>query len=376
MVIGVLKEPGGEKRAALLPEGAKALTGLGAQVWIENNCGDRVFCTDADYEEAGATLKSREEILQSADLVMQINPLSDEEASKMPAGRVLIGMLSPLTNHDLIRKLQAGGITAFSLDFVPRTTRAQAMDVLSSMASVAGYRAVLLAASHLPHFFPMYITAAGSIKPSKVLVLGAGVAGLQAIATARRLGAVVEAFDVRSAVKEEVQSLGAKFVEVEGAREDAAAGGYAVEQSEEFKQRQAQVIQDHAAKSDVVICTAQIPGRKAPVLIRKETVAAMKPGSVIVDLAASTGGNCELTENDAVIERHGVTIIGDSNLPAGMSIDASFMFGKNAINFLKLIIDKEGGLNLNWEDEIVEGTCITHDGAIRNERIRTALQPN
>jgi NAD(P) transhydrogenase subunit alpha len=241
------------------------------------------------------------------------------------------------------------------------------------MASVSGYKAVLRAAYELPHFFPMYITAAGSIKPSKVLILGAGVAGLQAIATSRRLGAIVEAFDVRSAAKEEVMSLGAKFVEVAGATEDKGAGGYAVEQTEEFKQKQAQVVQDHASKADVIICTAQIPGRKAPVLVKKETVEVMKPGSVIIDLAASTGGNCELTQNNEVVIHNGVKIIGDSNLAAMMSIDASKMYGKNVINFLKLIINKEGAIHLNFEDEIVRGTCITHNGEIVNDRVKSSL---
>ncbi len=376
MVIGVLKEPGNETRVALLPGEVKTITGMKVDVWIESDAGQQAFAKDSEYSEAGGTIKSRQEILSGADVVLQINEISEAEVDQIPTGKVVMSMLSPLANHSLIRKIQGSNLTSFSMDFVPRTTRAQAMDVLSSMASVAGYRAVLKAATTLPHFFPMYITAAGSIKPSRVLILGAGVAGLQAIATARRLGAVVEAFDVRSAVKEEVMSLGAKFVEVEGATEDKAAGGYAVAQTEEFKKKQAQAIQDHAKKSDVVICTAQIPGRKAPVLVTKETVEAMKDGSVIVDLAASTGGNCELTEDDSVITRHGVTIIGDSNLPGGMSVDASFMFGKNVINFLKLVVDKEGGLNLNWEDEIVAGTCITHEGEVKNERIKKVLEAN
>ena len=346
MVIGVLKEPGNESRVGLLPGEVKTIKGMKADVWVEPSAGDAAFAKDQDYIDAGALIKSRQEILINTDIVLQINAISESEVDQIPSSKVVMSMLSPMANYSLIRKIQAKNLTSFSMDFVPRTTRAQAMDVLSSMASVAGYKAVLAAASALPHFFPMYITAAGSIKPSKVLILGAGVAGLQAIATARRLGAVVEAFDVRSAVKEEVMSLGAKFVEVEGATEDKAAGGYAVEQTAEFKRKQQQAIQDHAAKADVVICTAQIPGRTAPVLILKETVEAMKDGSVIVDLAASTGGNCALTEDESVIVRHGVTIIGDSNLPGGMSVDASFMFGKNVINFLKLIVDKEGNLNL------------------------------
>ncbi|MCP4121642.1 MAG: NAD(P) transhydrogenase subunit alpha, partial [Bacteroidetes bacterium] len=319
MVIGVLKEPGNEKRTALLPDGVKTLSALGTQLWVETGCGQNVFSTDSDYEAAGAAIKDRNSILTGADIVLQITPFTEQEVDTIPEGKVVMSLLSPLTNHSLVRKLQSENITSFSMDFVPRTTRAQSMDVLSSMASVAGYRAVLMAANQLPHFFPMYITSAGSIKPSKVLILGAGVAGLQAIATARRLGAVVEAFDVRSAAKEEVLSLGAKFVEVEGATEDKAAGGYAIEQTDEFKQRQAQVIQDHAKKADVIICTAQIPGRRAPLLVQKETVEAMRAGSVIIDMAASTGGNCALTENDQTVVKHGITIIGDSNIPAGMS---------------------------------------------------------
>ncbi len=376
MVVGVLKEPGDEKRVALLPGEVKTIVGMNAQVWVESGAGSNAFESDQAYTDAGAEIKNRTTILEGADIVMQINTLSKEDINSIPEKKVVMNMLSPLANHEEVRLVKSKNLTVFSMDFVPRTTRAQAMDVLSSMASVAGYKAVLKAAATLPHFFPMYITSAGSIKPSKVLVLGAGVAGLQAIATARRLGAVVEAFDVRSAVKEEVMSLGAKFVEVEGATEDKAAGGYAVEQTEEFKKRQSQAIQDHAIKSDVVICTAQIPGRKAPVLILKETVEAMKPGSVIVDLAASTGGNCELTEDNATVVKHDVTIIGESNLPSTMAIDASFMYGKNMINFLKLIVDKEGQLNLNWDDDIVAGTCITHEGEIKNERIKQVNEAN
>lgn len=376
MVIGVLKEPGDEKRVALLPGEVKTIIGMNVVVWIESNAGSQAFESDAAYVEVGAVIKERKSILQEADIILQINEIDQNDMAAIPSGKVIMSMLSPLANHELIKFAKAQQLTTFSMDFVPRTTRAQAMDVLSSMASVAGYKAVLKAAGALPHFFPMYITAAGSIKPSKVLILGAGVAGLQAIATARKLGAVVEAFDVRSAVKEEVMSLGAKFVEVEGATEDKAAGGYAVEQTEEFKKKQTQMIQDHAIKSDVVICTAQIPGRRAPLLITKDTVEAMKPGSVIVDMAASTGGNCELTENDVTVVKHEVTIIGDSNLPCSMSVDASFMYGKNMINFLKLIVDKEGNLNLNWEDDIVVGTCITHAGEIKNERVKQVIEAN
>ena len=256
------------------------------------------------------------------------------------------------------------------MDMIPRTTRAQSMDVLSSQANIAGYKAVLLAANLFPRYFPMFMTAAGSIAPAKVLVLGAGVAGLQAIATARRLGAVVEVFDTRPAVKEEVMSLGAKFIEVEGALDPSKAGGYAVEQTEEYKQRQQQRIGAAVAKADVVITTAQIPGKTAPLLITEAMLQSMKAGSVIIDLAAVTGGNTAFTENDKTIMYQGVTIVGNSNLPADMPFDASKMYGKNVLNFLQLIIDKEGSIELNFEDDIVKGTCVTHNGEIVNERVK------
>ncbi|RME08478.1 MAG: NAD(P) transhydrogenase subunit alpha, partial [Bacteroidetes bacterium] len=274
---------------------------------------------------------------------------------------------------ELVKPLHEAGVEAFSLDLLPRTTRAQAMDVLSSMATVAGYKAVLLAANHLPRFFPMFMTAAGTIKPAKVLIIGAGVAGLQAIATARRLGAQVEAFDVRTAAKEEVLSLGAKFVEVEGAVESEAAGGYAVEQTEEYKKKQAEAVHQHSMNADVIICTAQIPGRKAPLIIHKATVEGMQPGSVIIDLAASTGGNCEVTENDKIIQHKGVTVIGDSNLPSTMPRDASSMFSKNVLNFLKLMV-KEGKVDLNFEDDIIAATCISHEGEVISERLKQFMK--
>lgn len=270
----------------------------------------------------------------------------------------MISQFAPFVDEEIIAKLVAAQRRAFSMDMIPRTTLAQAMDVLSSMASMAGYRAVLEAATHLPRFFPMMITAAGSIRPAKVLVLGAGVAGLQAIATARRLGAMVEAFDTRQAAKEEVESLGAKFVVVEGARDDKDAGGYAVAQSEEFLARQRAEVQLRASKADVVITTAQVRGRKAPILLPKETVALMKPGSVVVDLAASTGGNCELTQDNKVISHGGVTIIGNSQLAGLMPQDASLLYSNNMLNFLKIIV-KDGALNLDLGNEIIAGAFIT-----------------
>lgn len=374
MTIGILKESGGERRVALLPESVAALIKMNVRVMVEKDAGANAFAPDEAYTAAGAVIAGRSEIISGSDLIIQINPPETAELSQYRKNQVLLAVLNPYFNTSLVQKLAEAGVTAFSMDIVPRTTRAQSMDILSSMATVAGYKAVLTAANTLPKFFPMFMTAAGTITPAKVMILGAGVAGLQAIATSRKLGAVVEVFDVRAAVKEEVIGLGGKFIEVEGATDDKAAGGYAVEQTEEFKQRQAQVIHDHAVKSDVIICTAQIPGRKAPLLIRKATVEAMKPGSVIIDLAASTGGNCEVTVDNETIVHYGVKVLGNSQFPTDLPSDASKMFGKNVVTFLKLIIDKEGGLNLNWDDDLVKGTAVTHDGQIVNERVKQALQ--
>ncbi len=373
MIIGILKEPDFEKRVVLLPEMVKAMIGLKTKVIVEAGAGSLAFVSDQEYIDAGAEIRDRSTLLTESDLIAFINPLSGDEINAIDSSKVLIGAMNPFGNHDLVKKLVEKKLTSFSLELVPRTTRAQSMDILSSMATIAGYRAVLEAALHLPRFFPMFMSAAGTIKPARMLILGAGVAGLQAIAIARKLGAVVEVFDVRSAVKEEVKSLGGKFIEVEGAVEDANAGGYAVEQTVEFKQKQAQMIQEHAIKSDVVICTAQIPGRKAPVLIHKETVAKMKKGSVIIDLAASTGGNCELTRDNQTVVEHDVKIVGNSYYPTDMQIDASAMFGKNVTNLLKLFITDEGDLNLDFEDDIIQGTCLTKDGEIMNERVKSML---
>ncbi len=366
MTIGVLKEGKGENRVALLPEHVAYLIKKEIKLLVEKEAGKGSYAGDESYDEAGAVILDRAAILKEADMILCIHPPAD----KIPDGKVLVAVLGPLTNKMAVEKLAKEGVTSFSLDMIPRSTRAQAIDVLSSMATVAGYKAVLVAAAELPKFFPMFMSASGTIRPSRVLILGAGVAGLQALATARKLGAVVEVFDVRSAVKEEVLSLGGKFVEVEGAKDDASAGGYAVEQTEEYKQKQAELIQQHAIAANVVITTAQIPGRKAPVLIRKETVAAMKPGSVIIDLAASTGGNCELTKNDEMVIVHGIKIIGNSNFASTIPSDASKMLGKNFLNFLDLMIDKEGKLNADVEDDIVQATCITRSGEIVNERIK------
>lgn len=367
MIIGVLGEHGGDKRVPMIPKNVAALLKLNvAQVLVETGAGNDAFFEDDAYAASGATLVSREKVLADADVLLVVAPPPKEDLAKLKPGTVLLGDFSPLENQELVNQLAQGGISSFSLDLIPRTTRAQAMDILSSMGTIAGYKSILVAANHFPGFFPMFMTAAGTIIPAKVLILGAGVAGLQAIATARRLGAVVHAFDVRAAAREEVLSLGAKFVDVEGATDDKAAGGYAVEQTEEFKKRQAEAIAKHAAESDVIVCTAKLMGRKAPTLLTQAVVEKMKPGSVVVDLAAGTGGNCEVTQPDKVISHKGVTIVGETNLAATLPADASLMFGNNLLNFLKLVI-KEGSFDLNMEDDIVAGTLITHNQEIVHE---------
>ena len=370
MIIAVLKEQSPETRVSLVPEVVQALVKLNVTVWIEKGAGVAAYFNDDAYVTAGAVIKDKSE-LNSADILLTIQP--DNIPDQLPANGTILGIYQPLFNGARMQQLAQRGLTTFSLDTIPRTTRAQAMDVLSSQANIAGYEAVLLAAMQYCRYFPMFMTAAGSIPPAKALILGAGVAGLQAIATAKRLGAVVEVFDTRPAVKEEVMSLGAKFVEVEGAADASKAGGYAVAQSDEFQARQKAKIAEHIKKSDIVITTAQIPGRKAPILVTTEMIEAMRPGSVIIDLASVTGGNTDLTKNDEIIQHKGVTIIGNSALPASMPSDASKVYSKNVLNFLKLIIDKDGNINLNFEDDLVKGTAITHGGKIVNERVEQTL---
>jgi H+-translocating NAD(P) transhydrogenase subunit alpha len=370
MIIGVLKEQAPETRVSLVPEVVAAFVKMNVAVWIEQGAGNTAFVSDQLYTGAGAVIKSAQEIRSSADIVLTIQP---GNVGEVKSGAVIMGIYQPLFSPSLMQKWADKGYTVFSLDTIPRTTRAQSMDVLSSQANIAGYKAVLLAASQYCRYFPMFMTAAGSIPPAKVMILGAGVAGLQAIATAKRLGAVVEVFDTRPAVKEEVMSLGAKFIEVEGAADASKAGGYAVEQSEDFQRRQREKIHEHARKSDIIITTAQIPGKKAPILITKATIEEMRPGSIIVDIASVTGGNTEITENDKTIVHNGVSVIGNSALPATTSSDASKVYSKNVINFAKLIINKDGGINLNFEDDIVKGTCITHNGSVVNERVNSLM---
>ncbi len=374
MIIGILKEPGIDNRVVCLPEIVDSLIKLNCKVQVENGAGEKAFISDEDYKKVGAEISDSHNILSQSDLILRIASLTLNEINQLKSGASAIAVFQPLWNKEIVIALRDKNISSFSLDMIPRTTRAQAMDILSSQATASGYKAVLTAAYHLPKFFPMFMTAAGSITPAKVLILGAGVAGLQAIATAKRLGGVVEVFDTRAAVKEEVMSLGGKFIEVEGAADSKAAGGYAIEQSEEFKQRQAAKIADVASKADVIITTAQIPGRKAPVLIPKTTVDRMKSGAVIIDLAASTGGNCELTKNNEIVVYNNIKIIGDSNLPSSIPSDASKMFGKNVFNLLKLMITKEGNINLKFEDDIVLGCCITHNKEIKHEKVLESIK--
>ncbi|MDQ3394551.1 MAG: Re/Si-specific NAD(P)(+) transhydrogenase subunit alpha [Bacteroidota bacterium] len=360
MHIGILNEVN-DARVALIPDIVKQLVNDKNQVNVEINAGNSSYFSNQDYTDAGAQVLPRQQVLSQSEIIITLSPLEETDLSVVKEKTILISSYQPFADLSYLEKTVRFPVTVLSLDMIPRITIAQAMDVLSSMASIAGYKAVLMAANQLPRYFPMLTTAAGSIPPAKTLVLGAGVAGLQAIATAKRLGSVVEAFDTRLAAREEVQSLGAKFVEVEGARDDKAAGGYAVEQTEEYKQRQAALIQEKAVKSDIIIATAQIRGRKAPLLVTKETIEQMKPGSVIVDLASSTGGNCELTQDKITIHHKGITIIGNSDLAATMPMHSSQLFSKNIFNFMKVFL-KQGQLNFDINNEIMKASCIMLEG--------------
>ncbi len=374
MRIAIAKEiEVGEHRVALIPDIVARLVKQGLEIWVEAGAGEGSFFSNEAYTEAGAKIISDTATLWSeADILLKVGIPKEHEIHQLREGSVLISFLSPLGKPEIAQQLANRKVTAFSMEMIPRTSRAQSMDALSSQAGVAGYKAVLIAAAALPKFFPMLTTAAGTIKPAKVFVMGAGVAGLQAIATARRLGAVVEAFDIRPAVKEEVQSLGAKFVEVKLDEDTVAAGGYAKEISEAAKQRTQEVVAEHVKSADIVITTAQVPGKKAPLLVTEDMVAQMAPGSVIVDLAAEQGGNCAGTEPGKDVQRHGVTIIGPINLPSSMPVHASQMYAKNISTFMQYMI-KDGELQLNFEDDIIGSTCVTHAGEIRNQRVKDAL---
>jgi NAD(P) transhydrogenase subunit alpha len=374
MKLSVPKEAAeGERRVALVPEVVKKLAGDGVEIVIEPGAGEQAHLPDALYEEAGASVQEGAGL--SGDVVAKVGAPTADEIGRLTRDSVLIGFLQPLTAGDTAKALASQGVTSFAMEAIPRITRAQSMDALSSQATVGGYRAALITAQELGRFFPMLTTAAGTIRPAKVLVLGAGVAGLQAIATAKRLGAVISAFDVRSAVEEQIQSLGAKFVKLDIGLEDAEdAGGYARQLTDEEQQRQREALADVIAQMDGVISTAAVPGRRAPLLIIEDAVKRMKPGSVIVDLAAETGGNCELTEAGQTVVRHDVKIVGAVNLPATMPDHASQLYAKNIENLVRLMVDDEGALKLDFEDEIIAGACITRDGEIVHEGAKKAAE--
>jgi len=375
MNIVVLRETQkGEARVALMPESIKKLVALKASVLVESGAGLSAARTDEEFREAGAEISSdRSKLLSDADVLTVVNRPSTEDFQQLRTGAVVIGFLRPLDEPSALSPAVNGGITTFAVELIPRITRAQAMDALSSMATVAGYKAVLIGASYIPRMFPLLMTAAGTVPPARVLVLGAGVAGLQAIATARRLGAVVEGYDVRAAAGEQVKSLGATFLEVDlGGIKTEDAGGYAVELSEQAMDRGRALIAEHAKTTDVLITTAQVPGRRAPLLITEEAVNGMKRGSVVIDLAGSTGGNCALSKADEVVERNGVTVLAPTNLPASVPVHASQLYSRNITSFLTLLI-KDGQLQIDMNDDVVGPSCVTHQGQVVNQRVAASL---
>lgn len=375
MNIVVLRETQpGEERVALMPDSVKKLTALKASVIVEHDAGLAAARTDDDYREAGAEVsQDRTELLSSADVLVAVNRPEPDVFTELKKGAVVLGFLRPLDEPAALEPALTNGLTTFAMELIPRITRAQAMDALSSMATVVGYKAVLLGASQIPRMFPLLMTAAGTVPPARVLVLGAGVAGLQAIATARRLGAVVEGYDVRAAAGEQVRSLGATFLEVDlGGLKTEDASGYAVELSEEAMQRGRDLIAQHAKTADVVITTAQVPGRRAPLLLTEEAVNGMKRGSVIIDLAGATGGNCALSKADEVVERIGVTILAPTNLAATVPVHASQLYSRNVTAFLTLLI-KDGELNIDMNDDVVGPSCVTHEGQFVNSRVAAAV---
>jgi NAD(P) transhydrogenase subunit alpha len=358
-----------ERRVALVPDTAAKMIAAALEVSVESGAGAAAYIPDDAYEKASVkVVKGAAVLLQDADAVLKVQAPDLKEVELLKSGSVLISFLQPATQGDIVKSLAKRGVTSFSLELVPRISRAQSMDALSSQASAAGYKAVLMAAGRLGKFFPMMMTAAGTVAPARVLVMGAGVAGLQAIATARRLGAVVSAYDVRPAVKEEVHSLGATFIELPLETQEGE-GGYAREQSEEFLRKQRDLIGEHVAKSDVVITTAAVPGRRAPMLVTGDMVKGMRPGSVIVDLAAETGGNVELTQAGKDVDVAGVTIMGTRNVPSTMPLHASQLYARNVMNLLLHLV-KDGAITLDFQDEITKGSCVTHGGEIVNERAK------
>lgn len=381
MIAGIPKETfPGENRVALIPAGIQALQKAGLEVLIESGAGYAAGFPDDEYQEKGAKIaKDRAEVFSKADIILQVRGLGanpdkgKEDMKNMKPGQINIAFLEPLSAKEEVQALAKSKVTSFAMEMVPRITRAQSMDALSSMANLAGYKAVLIAADHLPKIFPMMMTAAGTIVAAKVFIVGVGVAGLQAIATAKRLGAVVHAYDIRPAVKEQVQSLGAKFVELElGTEEAEDKGGYAKEMDEEFYRKQREMMKKVVAESDVVITTAAVPGKKAPILVTEEMVKGMHPGSVLVDMGAERGGNCDITEPGKTITKHGVTIIGPVNLATEIPYHASQTYSKNITNFVALMV-KEGKIELNMEDEIISESIVTREGEVANPRVKEAL---
>ena len=375
MYLAIPKEDiNNESRVAATPGTVKELISAGLDVYVETEAGSKSYISDKEYEEAGANIiDSGNEILSQADIIIKVLPPSVEQVSQIKPNAIVISLCQTTRELDIVKAMRDRSLTSLSMHLVPRTTLAQKMDALSSQANIAGYKAVLMAASKLSVYMPLLMTAAGTIRPAKVLILGAGVAGLQAIATAKRLGAHVEAFDVRPVVKEQVESLGAKFIEVDSSGDEGVGeGGYANETSDDYKQRQQQLIHEHISKADVVITTALIPGKPAPILIPTSMVDAMKPGSIVMDLASENGGNCELTQKDEVIDHNGVTIDGTSNIPGTMPVHASELYAKNITALLTYMI-KDGQLGLDLEDEIISGSMYTHNGEITHVQTKDAL---
>jgi len=378
LIIGVPKETvEGETRVALTPGAIKKLLQQGNEILVEAGAGVSSGCDDAAYEAAGAKIaSSAKEVYERANLIAKVQPPTlgaSGEADQLREGTTLVCLLLPFAHLDVVRRLSERGVISFALDLMPRITRAQSMDVLSSMSTVAGYRAVLWAADRLPKFLPMMMTAAGTIKPARILVLGAGVAGLQAIATAKRLGAIVEAFDIRAVAKEQVESLGGRFIELPNAEDAEGEGGYAKEQTAEQQEALRRLLSERIADADAVICTALVPGRRAPTLLTAEQVSGMRPGSVVVDLAAEQGGNCDLTQAGQTVLHQGVEIYGPTNVASTMPADASAMFARNTATFLAHLLP-EGELALNLEDEVVSGPLVTREGQITNEAVRKAAE--
>lgn len=382
IVVGAVRESSpDERRVAIVPNMVPVLAKCGLQIMIESGAGVTAGFEDAEYADKGATVEpERSAVFSAADILLQVRAAGanlsagEVDMESMRPGQVLVAMCDPLSAPQSIKSLAASGVTAFSLELLPRITRAQSMDVLSSMATIAGYKAVLLAANALPRMFPMLMTAAGTVAAARVFIIGAGVAGLQAIATARRLGAIVQAYDLRPAVKEEVESLGGKFVELPLPTEKSGqSGGYAQAMDEDFYRRQRELMADVVAVSDVVISTAAVPGKVAPILVTEEMVDSMAPGSVIVDLAAERGGNCALTQQGETVVRHGVTIMGPLNLPSEIPYHASQMFARNVATFVQQIINDDGRLELNLDDEVVRETLLTRDGEVVHPRVREIL---